>query len=107
MGGWLTGDADLVRRGTFCTHIGVEEVHKRLFSYVEPSDEGFPLVSRLSGAGVVIQVMRTPVTVRPFFGVVKNGRFHITLVPRDENLTPWRPIVHGIVAEGPRRSRVP
>lgn len=93
-------DASLVRRGTFRTDLSVEDVHRRLFSYVEPTDEGFPLVSRLSGAGVVIQVMRTPVTVRPFFGVVREGRFHITLVPTDENLTPWRPIVHGIVAEG-------
>ncbi len=69
----------------------------------EPLEGAFQLQSKLSPGGIVIRVLKSPKTERPFFGRVGDeGAFSLALVPRGEALTPYQPILSGrVVADGP------
>jgi|GEM_PF-1918441 len=77
-----------------------------LRSAVEPQVGGFQFVSKLSGGGVVVRVLRAPQTERGWFGTVDDDRFSIVMVARDSSGTPFQPILRGEVAPTPKGSTV-
>jgi hypothetical protein len=62
---------------------------------VEPLLQRYPFISKLSGGGVVIRVLKTPPTTRPLWGRFFGQSFHLTRIPQGEDLSPWAPIMHG------------
>lgn len=75
-----------------------EELLKRLAAATEPS-EGFPLRSKLSGAGIVVRVLHPPPTTRPLFGRVGADGFKVACVPDPANQGPFQPIAEANVSE--------
>ncbi|MCP4806659.1 MAG: hypothetical protein GY913_29135 [Proteobacteria bacterium] len=72
------------------------ELHARLQSHVEPAVE-FPLVSKLSGAGIVIRTIQPPHTDRAFFGTLTPMGFKLAQVLRTSGLSPYQPILEGSI----------
>ncbi len=72
-----------------------EALRARLTPQVHLHSEGFQLVSRLSGGGVVIRTIRAPQTDRTWLGDVGEHGFRLVLVPHGEALTPFQPILRG------------
>jgi len=64
---------------------------------VEPLKDGFTYVSKLSGGGVVVRVLRAPDSERPWFGAVEPTSFKVVLAPRDRTGTPYQPILRGTI----------
>ena len=64
---------------------------------VEPLQSGFTYVSKLSGGGVVVRVLRAPDSERPWFGAVEPTSFKVALAPRDRTGTPYQPILRGTI----------
>ena len=83
------------------TDASVADVMDRVRAHTETLDEGFSLVHRLSGAGVVVRTLRAPETERPFFGRIFEDRFHIALVPSPTDVTPYHPIVRATLTPDP------
>ena len=81
------------------------DLHARLARHVEPAVE-FPLVSKLSGAGIVIRTIQPPPTDRPFFGTLTPAGFKLAQVLRSEGLSPYQPILEGSVAPSDAGSTV-
>ncbi len=83
---------------------------KALVAHLEPQVElllqRYPFVSKLSGGGVVIRVLKTPPTSRPLWGRFFGDSFHLTRIPRGEDLTPWAPIMHGTIHPDEEGSRI-
>ncbi len=64
---------------------------------VEPLDGGFQFVSKLSGGGVVVRVLRAPTTDRNWFGRVEESTFRVAMVMTDGSGSPFQPILRGAV----------
>ena len=60
--------------------------------------EPFSMVSKLSGGGIVVRVLRTPETERAFFGRVTTDGFVVAPVHRGGDVTPFQPLIRGTVA---------
>jgi len=54
-------------------------------------------VSKLSGGGVVVRVLRAPSSERPWFGAVEPTSFKVALAPQDTTGTPYQPILRGTI----------
>ena len=78
----------------------------RLEPQVEPLLQRYPFISKLSGGGVVVRVLKTPPTQRPLWGRFFGDSFHLVRIPRGEDLTPWAPIMHGTIHPHEGGSRV-
>jgi hypothetical protein len=74
-----------------------ERLLAALRTAVEPQDGGFQFVSKLSGGGVVIRVLRAPKTERDWFGTIEEDRFSIAMIATDGSGTPFQPILRGEV----------
>ncbi len=83
-----------------------EALLARLRDQVEPLDEGFTLMHRLSGGGIVVRSLRAPPTRRPFFGKVDPAGFRLAVVPELGNISPFQPIVRARIEPAPGGSRV-
>lgn len=59
--------------------------------------EPFSMVSKLSGGGIVVRVLRTPETERAFFGRVTTDGFVVAPVHRGGDVTPFQPLIRGTV----------
>ncbi len=74
--------------------------------HVEPLLQRYPFVSKLSGGGVVVRVLKTPPTSRPLWGKFFGNSFHFARIPQGEDLSPWAPIMHGTIHPDGPGSRV-
>ncbi|MCO4770630.1 MAG: hypothetical protein KDA24_11420 [Deltaproteobacteria bacterium] len=74
-----------------------DQVLAALGDAVEPLDGGFQFVSKLSGGGVVIRVLRAPATDRGWFGTIDGPSFSIAKVTSDASGSPFQPILRGEV----------
>ena len=83
------------------TDASPSDVLRQVRAQTEPLDEGFTLMHRLSGAGIVVRTLRAPETERPFFGKVFDDRFHIALVPSTHDVTPFHPIARVQLSAAP------
>ena len=82
-----------------------DELYAQLVERVEEWPD-FPLISKLSGGGVVIRVFKPPPTERPFFGQRSPLGFRIAEVQTRAGLTPYQPIAEGRIVEEGAGSRV-
>ncbi len=97
----------LSHTASFSCRLPPDALLRELRRVTEPHEESFQLISKLSGGGVVIRVLKAPKTERPFFGRVGDeGAFRIAMVPRGEALTPYQPILHGRVLPAAEGSEV-
>ena len=97
----------LSHTASYSSRLPPDALIQELRRVTEPHDGSFQLLSRLSGGGVVIRVLKAPKTERPFFGRVGDeGAFRIAMVPRGEALTPYQPILHGRVLPADEGSHV-
>ena len=99
----MTGSR-LVQRHKLHSELSPQELRARLSDAVEETGEEFPLIAKLSGAGIVVRVLQAPTTSRPFFGALLGTRFTISEVNKGRELTPFQPIVRGTIA---RRDETP
>lgn len=76
----------------------VELIHQ-LRTLTEPMED-FRLVSRLSGAGIVVRSLEMPTTDKPFVGKVSDQEIVIVQTLGLVNVSPYQPIVR-IVSHGP------
>lgn len=79
---------------------------ERVRERVEPLDEGFTLMHRLSGGGIVVRSLRAPPTRLPLFGKVDPAGFRVALVPDSRDISPFQPIVRARIMPAPGGSRV-
>ena len=70
-------------------------VHRRLVDATELETEPFTLVAKLSGGGIVVRVLRTPETERPFFGRVKQDNIFVAPAHQGGDVTPFQPLRRG------------
>jgi hypothetical protein len=82
-----------------------DELHAQLAQRVEVFPD-FPLISKLSGGGVVIRVFKPPPTSLPFFGQRTPLGFRIAEVQIRGGLTPFQPIAEGRILEDGGGSRM-
>lgn len=73
-----------------------KKLQEQLEAVVHPTDE-FQLVSKLSGAGIVVRVLQSPVTSLPFHGRVHPGDVALTLATRGRQMTPFQPVAKGSI----------
>ena len=78
------------------------ELIQQLRVLTEPLEE-FRLVSRLSGAGIVVRSMEIPTTDKPFVGKVNDNDIVIAQTLGLVNISPYQPIIrlisHGTTVE--------
>ena len=70
-----------------------DELITTLSSLTEPTAWPFPVVFKLSGGGVVSQIMQPPKTEKPFFGEASEQRIRFALVTFGKEVTHFQPIV--------------
>jgi hypothetical protein len=87
----------LVQRHSLHSELSPQELREQLAAAIEQTDGEFPLVSKLSGGGIVIRVLNAPSTSRPFFGQITGPNFAISQSTRGREVTPFQPIVHGTI----------
>ena len=94
----FTAVSELVVRRRYRCELPPRDLLDALDRVVEPGPREFPLISRISGAGIVVRALRVPATTRPFFGVVEGDRLAIAQTSREE-ATPFQPILRGVVRD--------
>ncbi len=87
MMGWV-----IEHRERWQTGLSKEEWSKQLAQYVEPIEQ-FRLISRLSGAGIVVRTLEQPETERVYMGISDNGGWRIAQILEAVNISPYQPIV--------------
>ena len=87
----------LTASARYTSDLPPERLLSALRADVEPHSGGFQFVSKLSGGGVVVRVLRAPVTDLGWFGTVDEERFSVAQVARDGSGTPFQPILRGEV----------
>lgn len=86
----------LVEHHRYRCDVPPDKLLEQLREVAHPTAE-FQLVSKLSGAGIVVRVLQSPDTPLPFHGQVEQASFALTLATRGQQMTPFQPIVHGRV----------
>ncbi len=86
----------LVEVHRFSAPLAPEKLLEQLRGVTHPTDE-FQLVSKLSGAGIVVRVLQSPATKLPFHGRIENDTLAITLATRGHQMTPFQPILDGTI----------
>jgi len=89
----------LVQHHRWTTTQTPKKLQEQLEALVYPSDE-FQLVSKLSGAGIVVRVLQSPDTSLPFHGRVEPRDVALTLATRGRQMTPFQPIAKGSIQAG-------
>ena len=89
----------LRRRVVLETPLNLEALQARIPLHVEPHVGAFELVHKLSPGGIVLQLLRTPVTGRGFWGRADHVNWHIAQNRRRERVTPFQPLLVGRVVE--------
>jgi hypothetical protein len=83
-----------------------DQVLERLRAGTHPSPDAFEMVSKLSGGGIVVRVLRGPKTPLPFFGRIDGSRFRIAPVHQGGDVTAYQPILRGQVEAQAAGSRL-
>ena len=94
---WWRGRGD-PGRAELHSQLPPDELYAQLAERVEEHPD-FPLISKLSGGGVIIRVFKPPPTHRPFFGQRTPIGFRIAEVQTRAGLTPYQPIAEGRILE--------
>ncbi|MEC7988299.1 MAG: hypothetical protein VX278_24240 [Myxococcota bacterium] len=81
----------LKRNITISSALTTEQFRTRLREHVEPVDD-FQLISKLSGAGIVIRTLAPPKSEAPFFGM-QEETIRIAELRYQKDLTPYQPII--------------
>lgn len=81
------------------TSLTLEELQARIPQHIEPHTGPFELVHKLSPGGIVLQLFRTPVTARAFWGRADHLKWHIAQNRRSERVTPYQPLLVGTVID--------
>lgn len=78
---------------TFTTPQDPAAVLAALTAAVEPTPWPPALMLKISGGGIVSQVMETPKTEHPLFGLVSEQRIRLAVSSRGKEVTPFQPIL--------------
>jgi hypothetical protein len=88
------------------TALNLEELQARIPRCIEPHLGPFELVHKLSPGGIVLHLLRTPVTARSFWGRADHEKWHIAQNRRSERVTPYQPLLVGRVVESAGMVRI-
>lgn len=88
------------------TPLSLEEIQARIPQHIEPHVGPFELVHKLSPGGIVLHLLRCPVTARSFWGRADHDKWHIAQNRRSERVTPFQPLLLGRVVESGGRVRI-
>ena len=85
--------ANLAQTHTYRSLSSTETLIATLSAQTEPTPWPFPVVFKLSGGGVVSQIMQPPKTQKPFFGEASENRIRLAIVTFGKEVTPFQPII--------------
>ena len=70
-----------------------EVFEQSLMEQVEPIED-FRLISKLSGAGIVVRTLECPETTKPLMGVLDKRGWKIACCLKPVDISPYQPILH-------------
>lgn len=73
--------------------LNLEAFEAVLMDQIEPIED-FRLISKLSGAGIVVRTLECPETTKPLMGILDKGLWKIACCLKPVDISPYQPILH-------------